>query len=104
MEVIAVRAIDSAAHFLHDVAMASGFVNPPITVMARPKNEHVEDNWDQLRDEQKPPVHMVDKKAIMEEVKQLRRWRKFEQTGQAPDSDSDDDETQDTPLGKDAWV
>jgi hypothetical protein len=85
--------------------MTPGFVNSPITVVERPRADFRPDEWDSLAEDDKPPVHTVDNEAMLQQVKQLRRWRKFEQTGEAPDSDSSDDENQeDVPLGEDAWV
>ncbi|KAH6885378.1 Arb2 domain-containing protein [Thelonectria olida] len=103
-EVIAVRALDPALSFLQDVSMTPGFVNSPITVVERPRADFRPDEWDSVAEENKPPVHTVDNEAMLQQVKQLRRWRKFEQTGEAPDSESSDDEDKDVPLGDDAWV
>ncbi|KAI5467850.1 Arb2 domain-containing protein [Mariannaea sp. PMI_226] len=106
-EVIAIRAIESVLGYLEDVSTTASFVNPPIIVIDRPTEQMAQDEWDNLNENDKPIVQKVDNEAMIKQVKDLRYWRKFEQTGEAPESDSDgeQDENQDGNKldTKEAW-
>jgi hypothetical protein len=93
---ILVCALDSALRYLETVATApAAFENPPIVVVERrAQTDQVaeEDDWQKLMEDEKPSVSVVAPTVMKEELRQMRRWKKFEETGQAPDSDSDEDE------------
>ncbi|KPM35379.1 hypothetical protein AK830_g11188 [Neonectria ditissima] len=89
IELIAIRALRPALRYLQEVAMAPDFVNPPISVIERPQTEFTDEHWEKLPDEERPSIISVDPEIMKKELKQAKRWRRFEQTGEAPDWDSD---------------
>ena len=90
-EMILIRALRPVLSYLEQVATTPGtFENPLIVVVERPE-EVPEDNWDDLKDDQKPAVSTVDPEVMEDAVKQARRWRKFEETGEVPDSDDEEE-------------
>ncbi|KAK7433234.1 hypothetical protein QQZ08_000170 [Neonectria magnoliae] len=92
IELIAIRALGPALGYLQDVAMAPDFVNPPINIIERPKTEFTDADWEKLPDEERPTVISVDPEIMKKELKQAKRWRRFEETGEAPDWDSDEED------------
>lgn len=72
--------------------MTPGFTNPPISVIERPKADFTDSDWQILPDENRPSIIQIDPEIMKREVKQARRWRRFEQTGEAPNSDSEDED------------
>ena len=88
---ILIRALRPVLSYLEQVATTPGtFENPPIVIVERPEEEP-EDNWDDLKDDQKPAVSTVDPKVMEDAVRQARRWRMFEETGEVPDSDDEEE-------------
>lgn len=99
-ELIAIRAFGPILGYIQEVAMTPGFTNPPISVIERPKADFTDSDWQNLPDENKPSIIQIDPEIMKREVKQARRWRRFEQTGEAPNSDSEDeDEAKDAQQG-----
>ncbi|KAL6404928.1 hypothetical protein AUP68_11764 [Ilyonectria robusta] len=99
-ELIAIRAFGPILGYIQEVAMTPGFTNPPISVIERPKTDFTDSDWQNLPDENKPSIIQIDPEIMKREVKQARRWRRFEQTGEAPNSDSEDeDEAKDAQQG-----
>lgn len=99
-ELIAIRAFGPILGYIQEVAMTPGFTNPPISVIERPKADFTESDWQNLPDENRPSIIQIDPEIMKREVKQARRWRRFEQTGEAPNSDSEDeDEPKDAQQG-----
>ncbi|KAH7126289.1 hypothetical protein B0J13DRAFT_679604 [Dactylonectria estremocensis] len=94
-ELIAIRALRPAFGYLQEVAMTPGFINPPIEVMERPQTEFTEQDWQDLPDDGRPFLTRVDPEDMKKKVAEAKRWRSFEQTGEAPNSDYEDDEDDD---------
>ncbi|KAJ3526692.1 hypothetical protein NM208_g11067 [Fusarium decemcellulare] len=106
-ELIAIKAMKSALDYLQEVALTPGFINPPMAVAERRPTDFTDEDWVNLPEENKPGVTTHAADEMKKQIKEIRRWRKFEETGQAPDFDSDDDsdEVEEVPrnLGKPDW-
>lgn len=76
-----------------------------MAVAERPPTDFTDEDWSKLPEENKPGVVTLDQDEMKKRIKELRRWKKFEETGQAPDWDSDDDEEEELPQGsgKENW-
>jgi L-lactate utilization protein LutC len=88
-ETILIRARSHILSHIQDVAMDPGYENPAITPVDCPPPAMTEQHWDDLPEENKPVVEKVDPAEFKEQVKQAKRWRKFQETGKAPDTDSE---------------
>ncbi|UKZ56730.1 hypothetical protein TrVGV298_010571 [Trichoderma virens] len=88
-ETILIRARSHILSHIQDVAMDPGYENPAITPIDCPPPAMTEQHWDDLPEEDKPVVEKVDPAEFKEQVKQAKRWRKFQETGKAPDTDSE---------------
>lgn len=69
--------------------MDPGYENPAITPIDCPPPAMTEQHWDDLPEEHKPEVTKLDQAEFKTQVKQAKRWRKFQETGQAPETDSE---------------
>ncbi|CAM1506302.1 Fc.00g059430.m01.CDS01 [Cosmosporella sp. VM-42] len=97
-EMILISALKPITDYLKEVALTPDFENPPITVaVLHPEQELTEEDWDKLPEEMKPEIAVVNPEALRQEVKQLRKWKKFEETGQAPGSDDGDSDAEEVP-------
>ncbi|KAF5003501.1 hypothetical protein FDECE_9954 [Fusarium decemcellulare] len=106
-ELIAIKAMKSALDYLQEVALTPNFINPPMAVAERRPTDFTDEDWVSLPEENKPGVTTHAADEMKKQIKEIRRWRKFEETGQAPDFDSDEDsdEVEEVPrnLGKPDW-
>ncbi len=87
-ELVFIKAMNAGLSYLQEAAADPAFENPPVAVIERPTIEETEDCWEQLPGEQRPNIVQCDENWLMKEVRMLRRWRKFEEKGEVPDSDS----------------
>jgi hypothetical protein len=92
IETILIKALEPALAYLQEVALTSNFVNPDMAVAERPPTDITDEKWSEMLEEAKPEVISVDPEKMKEEIKQMRRWKKFTETGLAPDDDSDDED------------
>ncbi|KAI8680011.1 hypothetical protein NCS57_00280800 [Fusarium keratoplasticum] len=105
VELIAIRALEPALAYLQEIALTKGFVNPEMAVAERPPTDFTDEDWSKLPEENKPGVVTLDQEEMKKRIKELRRWKKFEETGEAPDWDTDDEEEEELPQGsgKENW-
>ena len=87
-ELVFIKALHDGLSYLQDAALNPDFENPPVTAIERPTIQETEDAWAELAEKERPSMAQCDEDVLMKEVRMLRRWRKFEQTGEASDSDS----------------
>ncbi|EWG41969.1 hypothetical protein FVEG_03944 [Fusarium verticillioides 7600] len=92
IETILIKALEPALAYLQEVALTPNFVNPDMAVAERPPTDITDEKWSEMPEEAKPEVISVDPEKMKEEIKQMRRWKKFTETGLAPDDDSDDED------------
>ncbi|KAK4074486.1 uncharacterized protein Triagg1_5082 [Trichoderma aggressivum f. europaeum] len=88
-ETILIRARSHIFAHIQEVAMDVGYENPAITPVDCPPPAMTEQHWDDLPEEDKPEVTKLDPAEFKAQVKQAKRWRKFQETGKAPDTDSE---------------
>ncbi|KAL7910216.1 Arb2 domain-containing protein [Trichoderma velutinum] len=88
-ETILIQARSHILSYIQDVAMDLGYENPVVTPVDCPPPAMTEQHWDDLPEENKPVVSKVEPTELKAQVKQAKRWRKFQETGQAPDTDSE---------------
>ncbi|KAL7962335.1 hypothetical protein V8C34DRAFT_311192 [Trichoderma compactum] len=88
-ETILIRARFHIFSHIQEVAMDLGYENPAITPVDCPPPAMTEQHWDDLPEEDKPEVSKLDPAEFKAQVKQAKRWRKFQETGKAPDTDSE---------------
>ncbi|QYT04508.1 hypothetical protein H0G86_011412 [Trichoderma simmonsii] len=88
-ETILIRARSHILSHIQDVAMDLGHENPAITPIDCPPPAMTEQHWDDLPEEHKPEVTKLDQAEFKAQVKQAKRWRKFQETGTAPETDSE---------------
>lgn len=76
-----------------------------MAVAERPPTDFTDEDWSKLPEENKPGVVTLDQEEMKKRIKELRRWKKFEETGEAPDWDTDDEEEEELPQGsgKENW-
>ncbi|KAM5358332.1 hypothetical protein ACJZ2D_015373 [Fusarium nematophilum] len=105
-ELLTVRALRPALAYLEEVASTRDFENPPIAVAERLPTDFTDEDWNNLADENKPEVTTQNAEELKKQLKEMRRWKKFEETGEAPEWDSDEcDEAEEVPrnMGKADW-
>ncbi|KAF5018767.1 hypothetical protein F66182_9252 [Fusarium sp. NRRL 66182] len=90
-ELILVKALEPALCYLQEIALTPDFVNPDMAVAERPPPDMTDENWSEIPEENKPGITIQNPDLMKEQIKQMRRWERFEKTGLAPDSDSDSD-------------
>ncbi|RMJ05209.1 hypothetical protein CDV36_014130 [Fusarium kuroshium] len=106
VECIALRVLEPALAYLQEIALTKGFVNPEMAVAERPPTDFTDEDWTKLPEENRPGVTTSDQEEMKKRIKELRRWKKFEETGQAPEWDSDDEEEEEKlpqGSGKENW-
>ncbi|RFU79833.1 hypothetical protein TARUN_2428 [Trichoderma arundinaceum] len=89
IEIILIQARSHILSRLQDVAIDPEYENPTITPADCPRPPMTEEHWNDLPAEEKPVMSKADPAMLEEQIKQIKRWRKFEETGQAPDTDSE---------------
>ncbi|KAK5991249.1 hypothetical protein PT974_09527 [Cladobotryum mycophilum] len=90
-EVILIKAREQVLSYLEHVAEHPGFENPTINVAERPERVFTEEDWKTLPEEQKPQIGTVDPEALKKEMQQMKRWKEFQDTGMAPEWDSEEE-------------
>ncbi|KAF4978763.1 hypothetical protein FZEAL_4908 [Fusarium zealandicum] len=106
IELIAIRALKPALAFLQNVALTPDFVNPDMAVAERCPTDFTNEDWSQLPDDNRPSVTTQDAEETKRQIKEMRRFKEFEETGRAPEWDADsDDDVEEAPrnLGKANW-
>lgn len=88
-ETILIRARTHILSHIQEVALDLGYENPAITPVDCPPPAMTEQHWDDLPEKDKPEISKLDPAEFKAQVKQARRWRKFQETGKAPDTDSE---------------
>ncbi|KAL7948493.1 Arb2 domain-containing protein [Trichoderma barbatum] len=91
VETILIRARSYILSHIEHVALNPDYENPIITLADCPQPAMTEQHWEDLPEEDKPTMSKPDPTELEKEVKQVKRWRKFQETGQAPDTDSESD-------------
>jgi hypothetical protein len=91
VETILIRARSHILSYLQDVAVDPDYENPLITPADCPRPPMTEEHWDDLPEGDKPIMSKADPAILKQQIKQIKRWKKFEETGQAPDTDSESD-------------
>ncbi|KAH6605272.1 hypothetical protein Trco_006979 [Trichoderma cornu-damae] len=89
VETILIRARSHVLSYLQDVANDPGYENPIVTPADCPRPPMTEEHWQDMPEEDKPVMSKADPAVLGEQIMQLRRWKKFEETGAAPDTDSE---------------
>lgn len=93
MELILIAALQPAMQYLQDVATTPEYENDVIVLAEKPQQDELtEEAYDHLPEELKPAIGAFDGQMMKELVKQAKHWRRFAETGAAPDTDSEDDE------------
>ncbi|KAJ4160641.1 hypothetical protein NW754_003761 [Fusarium falciforme] len=54
-----------------------------MAVAERPPTDFTDEYWSKLPEENKPGVATLDQEEMKKRIKELRRWKKFEETGEA---------------------
>lgn len=90
-ELILIKALEPALAYLQEIALTQDFVNPDMAVAERLPTDITDDQWNELPEETKPEVTALNPEVMKEQIKQLRRWDRFAETGLAPESDSDEE-------------
>ncbi|KAL6866790.1 Arb2 domain-containing protein [Trichoderma novae-zelandiae] len=88
-ETILTQARSHILSHLQDVAMNPGYENPIVTAADCLRPAPTEQDWKELPEGDKPLVSKVDPAEWKKELKQAKRWKKFAETGVAPDTDSE---------------
>ncbi|KAL7812593.1 Arb2 domain-containing protein [Trichoderma aethiopicum] len=95
VETILIQARTHILSHLQDVAMNPGCENPVITLAECLRPALTEQDWVEVPEEEKPVVSKVDPTELKKELKQAKRWKKFAETGVAPDTDTDSESESD---------
>ncbi|KAM0201287.1 hypothetical protein ACHAPI_002162 [Fusarium lateritium] len=90
-ELILIKALEPALAYLQEIALTPDFVNPDMAVAERLPTDITEDQWNELPEETKPEITALDPNVMKEKIKELKRWKRFEETGLAPESESDEE-------------
>lgn len=88
-ETIFVRARSHILSYLQEVALDSDYENPLIVLADCPRPPMTEQSWEELPEGDKPSISKTDPADLKEEIRQVRRWKKFDETGKAPETDSE---------------
>ncbi|UKZ94983.1 uncharacterized protein TrAFT101_009833 [Trichoderma asperellum] len=89
VESIFIRARSHILSHLQEVALDAEYENPLIVPAECPRPPMTEQNWEELPEGDKPIISKTDPTALKEEMRQIRRWKKFNETGKAPETDSE---------------
>lgn len=101
-----ISALEKGLTYVTEVSKTLDFANPDVEIITRPSAEELDDAWARLSAEQHPQISVIGQDRMKNEVKIMRRWKRFEKTGQVPDGDSDSDLSEDedgSPLSVAAW-
>ncbi|KAF4337834.1 hypothetical protein FBEOM_8323 [Fusarium beomiforme] len=90
-ETILIKALEPALAYLQETALTHNFINPDMAVAGRRAADITDEKWSEMPEESKPEVTAIDPSVMKEQIRQMRRWKKFAETGLAPESDSDED-------------
>ncbi|KAL7972510.1 Arb2 domain-containing protein [Trichoderma sp. SZMC 28014] len=94
-ESIFVRARSHILSYLQEVALNPEYENPllvpadlplPVPDFPLPTTEQ---SWEELPEGEKPIIVKTDPNELEEDIKQIKRWKQFEETGKAPETDSE---------------
>lgn len=99
-----ITALRPALSHLERNALAPAAENEPVSIpsICPPEEEEAEEaegesndvpaedqEWAEVDEEDKPAVHVVDPEILEKEREQIRMWKQFEETGEAPSSKID---------------
>ncbi|KAM0521790.1 hypothetical protein ACHAPE_002351 [Trichoderma viride] len=89
-ESIFVRARSHILSYLQEVALDLEYENPVLV----PADYDIplpttEQSWEELPEAEKPIVIKANPDELEEDIRQIKRWKQFEETGKAPESDSE---------------
>jgi hypothetical protein len=90
-ELILIKALEPALAYLQEISLTPDFVNPDMAVAERLPTDITDDQWNELPEETKPEITTLDPDVMKDQIKQFRRWKRFEETHLAPESDSDEE-------------
>lgn len=68
------------------------FENPPVSIPALVEDGNEHETWDAIPGEDKPYVSTELQDPINRQRQQIRRWKRFAATGEAPVEDSESDD------------
>lgn len=93
-ELIAVNTLQPAMYYLQTTMDDARFENPLVVVPE--VIEEIFDNpdgdpWLDIDEADRPQVSKLDPETLKKQIKQLKRWRRFHETGEAPETDSESD-------------
>lgn len=95
VELIAINSLQPAMNYLQTTMEDSGFENPPVVapeVIEQAFENPDRDPWLDIDEANRPKVSKLDPEILNKQIKQLKRWQKFHETGEAPETDSESDE------------
>jgi hypothetical protein len=81
--------------YLHGAASIADFENAPFVMAERTAADDStaeEKAWEDLSEGDKPSISVADPESMKNEIKQLRYWKQFVETGKPPDSDSESED------------
>lgn len=82
---MAITAQNAALTYFAEVARHNDFTNPEVTPPVNAEglgvigDERAKSSWDEVREEDKPVVEIVDERVLSEQ----RMWNRWEETGEA---------------------
>lgn len=89
-ESIFVRARSHILSYLQEVALDLEYENPLLVPadcdVLLPTTER---SWEELPEGEKPIVIKTNPDELEEDIRQIKRWKQFEETGKAPETDSE---------------
>ncbi|PTB64720.1 hypothetical protein BBK36DRAFT_1177226 [Trichoderma citrinoviride] len=91
VEMILIQARSHILSHLQYVALNPDYQNHVITAADCLRPALTEQDWNELPEHDKPVITKADPAELKKELKQARRWKKFAETGVAPDTDSESD-------------
>lgn len=77
--------------YVKATAIDEHFVNPLVEIPPLSDSGDEDDIWDAIPGEDKPYVSTELQERINRQRQQIRRWKRFAETGEAPDDDSEPD-------------
>ena len=94
-EMILIRAQKEIMAWLEQASVSPDYENELIVTVDQPQKEGYEDietAWQNLPQNDRPLVELMDVQGMQSEVDRLERWDYFVKTGEAPPYDSNDEE------------
>ncbi|KAL7925805.1 Arb2 domain-containing protein [Trichoderma austrokoningii] len=88
-DTIFVRARSHILSYLQEVALDAEYENPPIVLADCPRPAMTDQGWEELPEGEKPVIIKMDPDQLKQDMRQIRRWKKFNETGKAPETDSE---------------